>query len=138
MRTFGGEHFHPNSEGDSSKPVPPFDLINNGAWGSIIYPLLKAIFLFEPFNSATFFGKQLLGSSIKRVALGTNFYPNLRLCGASFDCITACTLHYTILVFRMDSLFHALHLSYPLYPKSISNSTILDYTTGPTVLQHSR
>ncbi len=75
-------------------------------------PLFKTVFLFKPFHPATLFGKRLSRSRIKRMTLGAYFYPYLRFCGASLDDVSARTLHYTFLVFRMYTLLHALHLSY--------------------------
>jgi hypothetical protein len=53
---------------------------------------------------------QLLSAGVERVTLGTDFYFDIFLCASRFNNLSASAPNSRLLIFRMDSYFHNVHL----------------------------
>ena len=76
--------------------------------------LFAAVFLVELLNTSIGSGCLLL-AGVERMALGTNFNVNLRLGRACHESIPAVTCHGCLIVLRMDSFLHLVHLFYDIF-----------------------
>ena len=71
--------------------------------------LLKTVFLVECINTTTSLCCLLL-SGVERMAFGASLDMDLLLCGSYGKCIAAVTGHCSLIILRMNSLFHCSHL----------------------------
>ena len=71
--------------------------------------LFYAILPIELLNTSVSSGHFLL-ASVERMAFGANFYMNLGLRGAGHKSVAAVTSHGCLIVLRMDSFLHLIHL----------------------------
>jgi hypothetical protein len=76
--------------------------------------LFHAIFPIELLNTPVSPGHLLL-ASVEGMAFGAYFYVNLRLCRAGHESIAAVTCHGCLMVLRMDSFLHLVHLFYDIF-----------------------
>ena len=72
--------------------------------------LLNAILTIELINTSTGSGSLLL-AGVERVALGTNFNVNVLLGGACYKLISTVANNLCLVIIRMDSFLHFVHLS---------------------------
>lgn len=71
--------------------------------------LFHAVFLVELLNTSTSCCSFLL-SCIERMAFGADFYMDIFFCRSCYKCISTVAGYSCLMICRMDSFFHFLHL----------------------------
>jgi len=110
-----------NTEAQDEKKVrgeTPLTFLNN---------LLKTVFCFELVSTTATF-HLLLSASEEWMAFSTNFKTNFFFSRLCLEVITTCAMYFYLIVIRMDSFLHEIHLFLKMYEIVIWQSPVISYT----------
>ena len=79
-----------------------------------MFHLFDTIFLIELINTSTSLCRLLL-ACVERMAFGTDFHMDALVGGACYECVPTVASHGCLMVLRMDSFLHLVHLFYDIF-----------------------